>query len=102
MLVQWCPTGRYFIPSCERGLMRLPLVMPNHLFLPVLSLLAARLAHADDFYNTVLDDVRAKREGELVAKGASASEAAMKADKELTANEDSQQEKLAATLATEK
>ena len=45
---------------------------------------------------------RAKREAELVEDGASSSEAAIKADKELAAKEESQQEELAATLASEK
>ncbi|CAB1110287.1 unnamed protein product [Ectocarpus sp. CCAP 1310/34] len=45
---------------------------------------------------------RAKREAELVEDGASWSEVAIKADKELAAKEESQQEDLAATLASEK
>lgn len=45
---------------------------------------------------------RAKREAELVEDGASWSEAAIKADKELAAKEESQQKELAAILASEK
>ena len=45
---------------------------------------------------------RAKREAELVEKGASASEAAIKADKELAAKEESQQQELAVSLAAQK
>lgn len=56
----------------------------------------------DDLYNAAVGEDRAKREAELVAKGASASEAVIKADKELAASEESQQEKLVASLATEK
>ncbi|CAM9214612.1 unnamed protein product, partial [Scytosiphon promiscuus] len=64
--------------------------------------LAAKAKSARHALQDRLAAQRAKREGELVAQGTSASEAAMKADKELAANEDSQQEKLAARLAAEK
>lgn len=45
---------------------------------------------------------RAKREAELVQRGASASEAALKADKELAEKEESQHEELIARLAADK
>lgn len=51
---------------------------------------------------TVTSFNRAKREAELVEKGASASEAALKADKELAEKEESQQKELIARLAAEK
>lgn len=45
---------------------------------------------------------RAKREAELMERGTPASEAALRADKELTEKEESQQQELTATLAAEK
>lgn len=46
--------------------------------------------------------LRAKREAELVVKGASASEAAARADKDLAAKEDSEQEEIASKHAAER
>ncbi len=45
---------------------------------------------------------RAKREAELMENGASMSEAAIKADKEFAAKEESHQQELDASLAAEK
>lgn len=47
-------------------------------------------------------ELRAKREAELVVKGASASAAVARADKDLAAQEDSEQEEIASEHTTER
>ncbi|CAN0512813.1 unnamed protein product, partial [Ectocarpus sp. 12 AP-2014] len=66
------------------------------------SSLTAKAKSAKHALQERLTAQRAKREAELVEDGASWCEAAIKADKELAAKEESQQKELAATLASEK